>query len=342
MADDTGEAIDDAKARRVIEQASGFPTRIAHISGIRSTMPSPKILQPGEIESFSAAIPRLLLPDADTFKTRAERLRRVAPGHSLGDYLTFVAAIADWQQAALDAPADPAPPGGSHPDPSATPGATPLAPRSLVRDSRWRELVRDLAGRLGPMAPEQAQAVLKRIAAGNDAWIEEQADALLALDLARVDIAASAIVAAALQVYWSRLAMDLEPSRIARPGFSDLCPVCGSHPVVSVVHTGGATDALRYLVCSLCSSQWYLERAKCSSCNNTRQIGYHAVENPDSAIRAESCPDCRSYLKILYRNQTPDLEPTADDLASLALDWLMSEEGYSRSGVNLMLLQTPS
>lgn len=305
-------------------------------------MSSPKILQPGEIESFSAAIPRLLLPDADTFKTRAERLRRIAPGHSLGDYLTFVAATSDWQQAAFDAPTDSAPPDATHLDCSATDDSPPLAPRGLARNARWRELVRDLAGRLGPVAPVQAQAVLERIAASNDAWIEEQADALLALDLARIDIAASAIIAAALQVYWSRLARDLEPSRIARPGFPDLCPVCGSHPVASVVRTGGATDALRYLVCSLCSSQWYLERAKCSNCNNTRQIGYHAVENPDSAIRAESCPDCRSYLKILYQNQTPDLEPTADDLASLALDWLMSEEGYARSGVNLMLLQAPS
>jgi FdhE protein len=200
-------------------------------------------------------------------------------------------------------------------------------------------LVRDLAGRLGPSAPFQARAVLERIVASDDAWIEGQADALLALDLARVDIAASAVIAAALQVYWSRLAQTLEPSRVPSAGFANLCPVCGSHPVTSVVRTGGATDALRYLVCSLCDSHWYLERAKCSNCNNTRQIGDHAVENPDSAIRAESCPECRSYLKILYQNQAPDLEPTADDLASLALDWLMSEEGYGRSGVNLMLLQ---
>ncbi|MBK1718325.1 formate dehydrogenase accessory protein FdhE [Thiocystis violacea] len=298
-----------------------------------------KILQPGEIESFSAAIPRLILPDAHTFKTRAERLRRIAPGHGLGDYLTFVAAIADWQQTAFDALTDLAPPDAAHLDQCATHGFPPLAPQGLARDPRWRELVRDLAGRLGPSAPAQARAVLEGIANSNDVWIEEQAEALLALDLARVDIAASAIIAAALQVYWSLLAQTLEASRIARPAFPNLCPVCGSHPVASVVRIGGVTDALRYLVCSLCDSHWYLERAKCSNCNSTRQIGYHAVENPESAIRAESCPECRSYLKILYQNQTPDLEPTADDLASLALDWLMSEEGYGRSGVNLMLLQ---
>ena len=305
-------------------------------------MSSPKILQPGEIESFSSAIPRLLPPATTTFKTRAERLRRIAPGHSLGDSLIFVAAIADWQQTAFDALTDLAPLDEASLDQYAAHGFPPLAPHSLTRNPVWRDLARDLAGRLGPAAPDQARAVLERIATSDDAWIEEQADALLALDLARVDIAASAIIAAALQVYWSRLAQDLEPSRIVSAGLINLCPVCGAHPVVSVVRTGGATDALRYLVCSLCGSHSYLERTKCSIGHNTRQIRYHAVENPESAIRAEACPDCRSYLKILYQTQTPDLEPTADDLASLALDWLMSEEGYARSGVNPMLLQVPS
>ena len=304
-------------------------------------MPS-KILQPGEIESFSAAIPRLILPDARTFKTRAERLRRVASGHSLGDFLIFVAAIADWQQGAFDALTDLAPPDAASLDQSAGHGFPPLAPQGLVRDPRWRALVRDLGGHLGSSASGQARAVLKRIAASDDAWMEAQADALLALDLTGVDIAASAIIGAVLQVYWSRLAQGLEPSRVAQVGFTNLCPVCGSHPVASVVRTGGAVDALRYLVCSLCDSHWYLERAKCSNCNNTREIGYHTVENPDSAIRAESCPECRSYLKILYQSQAPDLDPSADDLASLSLDWLMSEQGYGRSGLNLMFLQRAS
>ena len=305
-------------------------------------MSATRILQPGEIESFaSAAIPRLLLPESGVFRRRAERLRRLAPGHSLGDYLTFVAVIADWQQEALDAWGAPGLPDETtlyHTD-RADP---PLAPASWDRDPRWLNQVRELAARLAPAAPDQARVVLERIRTSPDDWLETQADALLALDLTHLDIAASPILAAALQVCWTHSALGLDPARLPHPSQSRLCPVCGAHPIVSLVHTGGASDGLRYLVCSLCASRWYLERAKCSNCHNTRQIGYQTIENPESAIRAESCPECRSYLKILYQNLTPDLDPTADDLATLALDWLMSEEGHDRSGVDLLLLQAGS
>lgn len=305
-------------------------------------MSSTRILQPGEIESFSsAAIPRLLLPEPGVFRRRAERLRRLAQGHSLGDSLTFVAVIADWQQEALDAWSAPGLPDETtlyHADRT----DPPLAPASRDRDPRWLDQARELAARLAPAAPDQALAVLERIRTSPDDWLQTQADALLALDLAQLDIAASPILTAALQVCWTRSALGLDPARLLHPPQSRLCPVCGGHPIVSVVRTGGASDGLRYLVCSLCASHWYLERAKCSNCHNTRQIGYQTIENPESPIRAESCPECRSYLKILYQNLSPDLDPTADDLATLALDWLMSEEGYDRSGVDLLLLQAGS
>ena len=302
-------------------------------------MSAPRILQPGEIEAFSSAIAQLHLPADDVFRARAQRLRRIAPGHSLADYLGFVATIADCQQVLLDGLGKvpgPAPDVTAH---CRDHGAPPLAVDGWRRDPVWRSLARTLAAEVAADAPSQARAVLERVAASADDWLEDQASALLALDLAHVDIAASAIVGAALQVYWVRMAQGLDPAAVARPEPARLCPVCGSHPTASLVHIGGSEDALRYLVCSVCASHWYLERVKCSTCANNRDIGYHTVENPQSPIRAESCPECRSYLKILYRNLTPDLNATADDLATLALDWLMSEEGYARSGVNLMLLQ---
>ncbi|MCK7574979.1 MAG: formate dehydrogenase accessory protein FdhE [Chromatiales bacterium] len=146
-------------------------------------MSSTRILQPGEIESFSAEIPRLLRPDAQIFATRAERLRRIAPGHSLGDYLTFVAAIADWQQEALATLADrTASVDTAHLARCAERDVPPLAPQGLIRDPGWRDQVRALAERLAPTAPAQAQAVLERLRAGSDDWLETQAEALLALD----------------------------------------------------------------------------------------------------------------------------------------------------------------
>jgi FdhE protein len=45
-----------------------------------------------------------------------------------------------------------------------------------------------------------------------------------------------------------------------------------------------------------------------------------------------------SYLKILYQDKALDGDPVADDLATLALDILVDEAGYSRAGPNLLLV----
>jgi FdhE protein len=55
-----------------------------------------------------------------------------------------------------------------------------------------------------------------------------------------------------------------------------------------------------------------------------------------AARRAEACDECKSYLKIFYQEKDPAVDPVADDLASLALDVLVDERGYGRSGPNLL------
>jgi FdhE protein len=54
-------------------------------------------------------------------------------------------------------------------------------------------------------------------------------------------------------------------------------------------------------------------------------------------VRAETCDSCKSYLKIVYSRKGP-VDPVADDLATLALDILVDEAGYARSGPNLLLV----
>ena len=44
------------------------------------------------------------------------------------------------------------------------------------------------------------------------------------------------------------------------------------------------------------------------------------LEDGPAGVRAETCDACQSYLKILFLEQDPALDPVADDLASLALD----------------------
>jgi len=109
--------------------------------------------------------------------------------------------------------------------------------------------------------------------------------------------------------------------------------------VSSVVRVGGSADGCRYLCCSLCSTEWHLVRVTCSHCEGTKSIAFHSVEGGPEGIKAESCDDCHSYRKIFYQEKDYNVDPVADDLASLTLDMLMGEEGYSRASGNPLLWQ---
>jgi FdhE protein len=54
-----------------------------------------------------------------------------------------------------------------------------------------------------------------------------------------------------------------------------------------------------------------------------------------------ACDSCRCYRKIFYQEKDMGVELGADDLASLALDLLMSEAGYHRASGNPLLWQRP-
>jgi FdhE protein len=189
-----------------------------------------------------------------------------------------------------------------------------------------------------PLLTPAGRSALQPLLDGQAAWLDEQAAYLFDNDLEHVDAAVAPVIGAALQVHWTQLARRLEPARVARPELPNLCPVCGSHPVSSVVRIGGAENGLRYLHCTLCSSEWHVVRAKCSNCDNTRDIGYYHLEGGNRVVEAESCPECRTYLKIVHLEKYPQADPVADDLASLTLDLLMDETEHTRSGINWYLI----
>ena len=80
-------------------------------------------------------------------------------------------------------------------------------------------------------------------------------------------------------------------------------------------------------------------RIACSQCLANDGITYQSIEGGTTAVRAESCSKCHTYRKILYQEKDPEVEPVADDLASLALDLLMTEEGLHRGSGNPLLWQ---
>ena len=272
---------------------------------------------------------------------RAQRLRQLgAGGHAIGDYLRLAASLADAQQAAL-AGFESSPPTAAQLELARTHGM-PVAPAaSWTRASRWRDVLARLCAAVAalPETPPGVRDLCDRLRQASAGQLEAQADALLAARTADIDAAAAPFLMAALQVYWVDLASRLAAKDVAELGTHGVCPVCGSLPVASIVHSDPRSQGYRYLHCALCATEWHMVRVTCSQCASTKGISYQAIEGAADAVRAECCDSCRTYRKILYQEKDGGVEPVADDLASLALDLLLAEAGYHRGSGNPLLWQ---
>lgn len=290
----------------------------------------------------SSEPPHVIAPVAETiFATRAQRFHQLAAGHSLGDWLQFLAALSRAQHEALQSlPALPLP--------DATQLALarahrmpPLPAQSWRRDPAWRTSLQRIAVAVAPAAPEPARKDLARLAGFDAERIEALAERVLHTELYGEDAALLPYVAAALQVLWTAGATRLGVAEITALDVPGVCPCCGFLPVASVVRAGGEVGNLRYLHCALCNTEWNLVRVKCTACDATDGVSYRHLEAEGitgaDAVRAETCDSCKSYLKIVYQEKGP-VDPVADDLATLALDILVDEAGYARSGPNLLLV----
>jgi len=297
------------------------------------------LLEPGQIPQASGDAPRVLAPDAqDVFAHRARRFAQLAEGHPLGDYLRFMGRLAQAQQKALDAmPAVPVP-DDAHESQSRQHGMPLVPAQSWPRDAAWRGALRAILNGVAPHANEAAAATLKALGAFDDAALEALADRVLRTELYGEHADKLPFVAAALQVYWTRLAARLgaavQPLDV--PG---VCPCCGALPAVSVIGASPELPGLRYLHCSLCGTEWHMTRAQCTACDaGESAVAYQHIEGDKGLVQAETCDVCKSYLKLVRRDKDASADPVADDLATLALDILVDESGFSRSGPNLLLV----
>jgi FdhE protein len=299
---------------------------------------STQIIRDGSLAGSIPEIPPFRPVSAEVFAERSARLRALAPGHSMEGYLRFAAALAQAQHDVLRRfPAVPVPTGSALSQ-CLEHGLPPLSVDGHARDPAWREgLTRIIASLDRATLPASAGATLDALEQAEPARLETAASSLLAGVYAELDAGQGPFIAAALQVYWTKMALAVGAEGFSRRVSYGLCPLCGSHPVASVVRIGGAAQGLRYLVCSLCASEWHVVRVKCSACASTKGIGYFGIEGAMGAIKAETCDECKTYLKIFYLEQDPAVEPVADDLATLALDLLVDERGYNRAGPNLLI-----
>ncbi|WP_198362941.1 formate dehydrogenase accessory protein FdhE [Burkholderia ubonensis] len=299
-----------------------------------------RILEPNEISALDhSAIPRFRLPErATVFSARAARLRQLADLNPSSGYLRLMAVVADAQHAVLQDFAAQMP--SQDAIARAQQHSMPLVPAlGGERDPQWRAVLYELLDRVegaGLVNPPLAK-LLDRLRLMAPAELDAQADAILALRFAEVDPATAPFLMAALQVVWTDLASRTQPADVPFLDQPGLCPVCGTHPVASVVRVGGQYEGYRFLQCGLCTTEWHMVRTKCTHCDSTKGIAYHGIEGGSEAVKAESCDECKTYRKIGYQNKDYDFEPLADDLASLTLDLLMNEAGYQRSSPNPLL-----
>lgn len=312
-----------------------------------------KLLSPEEIAVRAGEqLSFLHLPEAGVFAERALRLRALADGHAMRDFLLFVAEVAEAQHRALSQPLAVPLPTPEQIDTAARAG-TPLLPaETWPRATVWRDSLRTLLADLARhLAPGPAKATALQLAEASDEHLETQAGRLLSGVMLGLDLGSAPLIAAGLQLHFVRLVQQTVAAHAAAPvapfGRIDdptACPCCGCAPVASIERLG--SEGARYLACGLCATQWHYVRVKCTRCQSTKGISLQSLvaadggttTTTDAVVQAECCSECGHYLKLLHPARDNGVEPVADDLASLTLDLLVSESGLQRHGLNLLLL----
>ena len=282
----------------------------------------------------------LILPDPATrFLASAVRLEALSAGHPMMEWLGFMAELSRAQHAAATTLPPFAGPDQDTVDQAVAARMPPLAADAHHRDPAWRDGLDLLLASFDrdALPPLAAGAIASLGDRGADA-VEALADRFLNGDVSPEDTGATLFVAAALQVYFTRVAAGLSAPSLRLLAERGLCPCCGSTPVSGVVTASGQTPGIRYLYCSLCSNAWNHARAVCITCGGSRTLSLKRIEGAPDAVEAETCDECHTYAKVLYQAKDMQVDPFADDLATLGLDVLVAEAGWARHAPNPLLL----
>jgi formate dehydrogenase accessory protein FdhE len=119
------------------------------------------------------------------------------------------------------------------------------------------------------------------------------------------------------------------------PGVQPVCPFCGEKPVAAVLRPEG-DGGKRFLLCSLCFTEWEFRRLLCPNCgeeDKDKLPVYTADEFPH--IRVEACDTCRVYLKSIDLTKNGLAVPEVDEIASVVLDIWAAEHAYTKLQTNL-------
>lgn len=122
------------------------------------------------------------------------------------------------------------------------------------------------------------------------------------------------------------------PSSAAEPA----CPFCHARPVAGVLR-GEGDGGKRWLLCSLCFTEWQFRRVLCPGCgeeNKDKLPIYTAAEFP--AARVDACDTCGTYLKSIDLTKDGHGIPMVDEIATVALNIWAEEHGYVKLETNVL------
>lgn len=286
-----------------------------------------------------ATPPFVKLPDpARLFADRAARFRAVATDHQLEPYLRLLAGIAQAQSDIQNTLPEPSAPDAEILKRAAEHNMPPLDRTAFNADAVLEQTLRKLLEQVELLEmPAEAKAALLRVKAADKSLLDQMTGNVLADSIPVEAIAEHVFVAAATQVHFARLAAQLDPKSL-QPIGDGVCPACGGAISVSLIVGWNNATGSRFCSCSQCGTLWNYTRLQCTLCGSNRKMQYQSIEGVADTIKAEICEDCRGFVKVLYQNKDSELDPVADDVASLGLDMLVRELGFSRGGVNPFLI----
>ncbi len=119
-------------------------------------------------------------------------------------------------------------------------------------------------------------------------------------------------------------------------GGGPTCPFCNARPVAGVLR-GEGDGSKRWLLCSLCSTEWHYRRVLCAGCgeeNKDKLPIYTASEFP--ASRVDACDNCHTYLKSIDLTKDGHAIPVVDEIATIALNHWAEDHDYAKLETNLL------
>ncbi|HKD78269.1 MAG TPA: formate dehydrogenase accessory protein FdhE [Candidatus Angelobacter sp.] len=185
---------------------------------------------------------------------------------------------------------------------------------------------------------QSGSPALKEAAAAVEASSEEERLALLT-GFWQHEIESSELAAeyaffahALLQPFAEYLAERTNSATEASP---PICPFCGSKPQLAVLRPEG-DGAKRFLLCSLCGTEWFFRRVLCPNCaeENKEKLPVFTAEEFDY-VRVDACDTCRTYIKSIDLSKNGRAIPVVDELATVSLNIWAEENNYQKIQPNL-------